>query len=267
MKSAEDYLACVELQKETWGEDFADLVPATILMVSQKIGGVTAGAFDSNGKLLGFVFGLVGHRDNRPIHWSDLLAVREEFRNSGLGKILKLYQRELVLEKGVEEIYWTYDPLVAKNAHLNLNKLGAEVDEYVVEMYTDTGSKLHMGLGMDRFIVVWRIATERVRRLAAGEVPPPQNFDDSSPVVNSRVEKGTIIPLRGDLPVLNDIRVEIPSDIHAVRTMSPVLAKEWRESTRRAFVHYLANGYKVQGFRKAPDSQRCFYYLKKSAHA
>ncbi|MBF8248247.1 MAG: hypothetical protein HW374_1047, partial [Bacteroidetes bacterium] len=166
LSSTDDYNACVRLQQETWGAGFTENVPATILMVSQKIGGVTAGAFDKNGVMVGFVFGLTGWKDGKPIHWSDMLAVKNELRNSGLGRILKLYQRELVLPLGIEEIYWTYDPLVAKIAHLNFNKLGAEVSEYVANMYPDnSGSELHRGIGMDRLIVVWRIASDRVQEI------------------------------------------------------------------------------------------------------
>ncbi|MGH9428441.1 MAG: GNAT family N-acetyltransferase, partial [Terriglobia bacterium] len=140
LSSLEDYDACVRLQQETWGAGFTENVPATILKVSQRIGGVTAGAFDKSGAMAGFVFGLTGWKNGKPVHWSDMLAVKPELRNSGLGRILKLYQRELVIPLGIKEIYWTFDPLVAKNAHLNLNKLGAEVFEYVPDMYPDNSS-------------------------------------------------------------------------------------------------------------------------------
>ncbi|MGH7545746.1 MAG: GNAT family N-acetyltransferase, partial [Gemmatimonadota bacterium] len=102
-----EYLECVALQKETWGADFTECVPAAILMVGQKIGGVTAGAFTPDGRLLGFVFGLTGTLDGRPVHWSDMLAVRREARGLGLGRQLKLHQREVLLARGVETVYWT----------------------------------------------------------------------------------------------------------------------------------------------------------------
>ena len=155
--SRADYDACVQLQREIWGERFVDVVPATILMVSQRVGGVSAGAFDTAGRLLGFVFGISGIRDREPVHWSDMLAVRPEARGAGLGKRLKLYQRDRLLEQGIRRVLWTYDPLVARNANLNLNCLRARPVEYVVNLYGDTRSALHAGLDTDRFIVEWRL--------------------------------------------------------------------------------------------------------------
>ena len=263
LKSLEDYNMCVALQQETWGAGFSENVPATILMVSQKIGGVTAGAFDNEGRMVGFVFGLAGWKNGHPIHWSDMLAVRQEARNSGLGRILKLYQRELVIPLGIEEIYWTYDPLVAKNAHLNLNKLGAEVSEYVSDMYpADSGSELHRGIGMDRLIVVWKIVSDRVKHILEGNLKP-DSFQKAI-VVNSRVdEQGHVLPVENKLPDEPLLRIEIPSDIQSVRDESVETARLWRATTRKAFVHYLAHGYTVRGFRRDRESGRCHYFLSR----
>src|SRR5690606_23168912 len=161
----EEFRACVELQRETWGADFEECVPAAILKVSGRIGGVTAGALDGAGGLLGFVFGLTGLDGGRLVHWSHMLAVRAEWRDRGRGRRRRLYQREAVARLGAEAIYWTFDPLVARNAHLNLNRLGARVVEYVEDMYGPTGSHLHAGLGTDRLVIAWPVqGTE-----AAGE--------------------------------------------------------------------------------------------------
>src|SRR5262245_51663036 len=150
-----EFAACVELQFETWGEGFSDVVPTSILKVSQRVGGVTAGAFDEQGTLLGFVFGLTGVERGKIVHWSDMLAVRPEARNLGLGRRLKEYQRDTVRELGASVIYWTYDPLIARNAHLNFNRLGVRVAEYVEDMYGVTDSALHGGVPTDRLIVAW----------------------------------------------------------------------------------------------------------------
>ncbi|MGI8547904.1 MAG: hypothetical protein ACR2M1_11310 [Gemmatimonadaceae bacterium] len=115
-----EYEACVALQRETWGRGFTEVVPATILRVSQYVGGITAGAFDAEDRLVGFVFGITGVRDGRLVHWSDLLAVRPEVRDCGVGYRLKLFQREALLAGGISTMFWTYDPLVAKNAYFNL---------------------------------------------------------------------------------------------------------------------------------------------------
>src|SRR5271167_3985080 len=108
-----EYRACVELQQEVWGGEFTDQVPASILSVAQRIGGVTAGAFEPDGRLVGFVFGISGIQHGRLVHWSDLMAVRAEARDRGVGRQLKLFQRELVRADGATTMYWSFDPLVA----------------------------------------------------------------------------------------------------------------------------------------------------------
>ena len=147
--------ACVELQRSTWGDDFSDVIPASILKVSQRIGGVALGAFDRDGALLGFVFGLTGVERGRVVHWSDMLAVAPRARNLGLGRRLKEEQRQTVRQLGADVIYWTYDPSVARNAHLNFNRLGVRLAEYVEDMYGITDSVLHGGIATDRVIVAW----------------------------------------------------------------------------------------------------------------
>ena len=170
-----EYEECVRIQDETWGAGFSERVPSAILKVAQYLGGVTAAAFDSDGAdagILGFVFGMTGVRDGQLVHWSDMLAVRPEARDHGIGRRLKLYQRSLVAELGVTQILWTFDPLVSRNAHLNLNALGARVTDYVPDMYgADTGSALHQGIGTDRFVVAWEVSGEAGRR-GSGDATP-----------------------------------------------------------------------------------------------
>jgi chorismate synthase len=241
----------VAIQRDTWGETFTEVVPATILMICQKVGGIAAGAFDPGGRMLGFLFGLTGLAGGRRVHWSHMLAVRPEARGAGLGRRLKLYQRDELLKLGVEEVRWTYDPLVAQNAHLNFNDLGVEVERYVPDMYgSNTGSALHSALGTDRFIVVWHIASDRVARITGGARPRLDQLD-AAPVVNVR-----------DLPSTGPVRVEVPEDIQQVRAASPEVARRWRATTRRAFLWYLDRGYVVQGFSRDATTRRCFYLLQ-----
>src|SRR5205085_8897976 len=134
--------------RETWGALFADTVPASILKISQRMGGIASGAFDAEGTLLGFVYGITGVENGDVVHWSDMLAVRPEAQNLGLGRRLKEHQRDAMKLIGARVIYWTYDPLVARNAHLNFNVFGVRVVDYVRDMYgVDTGSDLHRGIG------------------------------------------------------------------------------------------------------------------------
>lgn len=257
----QDYLACVALQKETWGQDLSEVVPPSVLKISQRVGAVAAGAFDAEGRMLGFVFGLTGvdvrrgGPSPRLLHWSHMLAVKPEARDLHLGTRLKLYQRELLLPLGVEAVQWTYDPLEARNAHLNINRLGAEVEEYVEEMYAEEmGSELAKGIGTDRFIVEWRIAGERVADALAGRPPAVPGHVAGSPVISPGAG-GT----GGELPATPGVRIEIPANIQALKAEDPDAGWAWRLSTRRAFEHYLGRGYRVAAFWR--DQGRCFYGL------
>lgn len=251
--SHEDYRACLALQKETWGDSFTECVPPSLLMVSQKIGGVAAGAFDERGTLLGFVFGLTGIKNGRLVHWSDMLAVQPEYRDHGIGMRLKNFQRELVREIGVEKILWTYDPLVARNAHLNMNRLGARATEYVPDMYaSDAPGALYQGLSMDRFIVAWDLLqTEEAEATARAQS------------TQTRFAAASIVNEESTLPLLTNVRIEIPQDIQLVKAESEERAQYWRASTRRAFMFYLERGYHVAGFYREEESGRCFYGVMK----
>jgi chorismate synthase len=242
-----EYQECLAIQRETWGTDFTELVPPAILMVAQKLGGVCAGAFAPDGRMLGFVFGITGIRDGRLAHWSDMLAVRPEARGAHIGERLKHYQRDLVRAVGVDTIYWTFDPLVARNAHLNLNRLGARPIEYVPDMYgSDTGSPLHGALATDRIVVAWDLARSAV---------PTQGAPRPGVLVNPVTEG---LPSLDGLRRAPIVRIAIPRDLEA----EPNDRREiWRAVTREAFLTYLQWGYEVVGFRRGEGDELPYYEL------
>lgn len=247
----EERAEAVRIQDETWGAGFTERVPAAIFLIAQKTDGISAGAFSTGGRLLGFVFGITGIRDGRLIHWSDLLAVRADARGRHLGEALKMYQREHCRALGIETMYWSFDPLVARNAHLNLNRLGARVDEFVPDMYgTNTSSPLH-ALGTDRFIAAWSV----------GAVPVPLSSTASllagAPVVAGGGSDGP--DMREPLPDTRAVAVRIPNDYHALVEADVERAQKWRSSTSRAFSHYLSRGYGVAAF--VPDRTDDATYL------
>ncbi len=162
LRTTEEFDAAVSLQLEVWGGAFSGVVPTGVLRVVQYVGGVVAGAFTEAGELAGLVFGVSGIRDERLSHWSDTLAVRQEFRNRGIGEDLKRYQRDLLLPLGVQRVYWTFDPLESRNAYLNFNRLGVSSGEYRRDFYGATHSKLHEDIGTDRLLTVWEIASPHV---------------------------------------------------------------------------------------------------------
>lgn len=257
LETRAEYEACVGLQRDIWGQEFVDIVPATILMVSQRVGGVASGAFDPDGRLLGFVFGISGVRHGRTAHWSDMLAVRPDARRLGLARLLKLHQRDLLLRVGIDRVYWTFDPLVAANARLNLTTLGARPTEYVSNMYGHTGSLLHRGLDTDRFIVEWRLRDPAVVGVLAGDPATLPDGARTGPIVTV----GPTGPFDdAPLPDAPWVRVELPADIEPLRTATPALAERWQRHIRRTFTAYLnARRARVAGVYEDADTRRWFY--------
>src|SRR5690242_1715300 len=259
LRTLTEFQACVALQRETWGNEFTDVVPASILKVSQRVGGVAAGAFDETDRLLGFVYGLTGIENGRVVHWSDMLAVRPEARNLGLGRRLKEFQRRAVQKVGGTVIYWTYDPLVARNAHLNFNVFGVRIAEYVEDMYGETESPLHRGIGTDRFIVAWPVAdAEMQRRLEETHAAGADRELAQAPILNA----GNALP---SMSVSSAARVEVPADINAMQEADREQAIRWRHSTRAAFRRALDAGLTVQGFVIDDCAQRGYYLLAKAS--
>jgi predicted GNAT superfamily acetyltransferase len=256
-----DYEACWELQGEIWGE-LRDRVSPALMRVSQHVGGVAAGAFDGGGALLGFVWGLSGFRHGRPAHWSHVLGVRPGLRDLGLGRRLKLFQRRLLLPRGVEGVWWTFDPLEARNAHLNLSRLGVEVESYVLDYYgSGASSPLHRGLGTDRFIVVWRLTSARAMAALAGRPPEDLTPFAAAPVAGSHLDAaGLPQPLEdAEPPPPGPLRIEVPADVQALKAAHPEAAARWRAVTRRLFRTCLGRGQAVRAFYREPASGRCFY--------
>jgi len=235
LKTMADYAKAAELQALTWGLDYADIVPASVLKVAAEVGGITLGAFAPDTTMVGFVFGLTGPREGSLAHWSHMLAVRPRWRDQGIGRALKSEQASLLRARGVDAMLWTFDPLVARNAHFNLTRLGVQVERYVPDMYGATGSALH-AFGTDRFVVRWSLDSEcGPDRDALG-----------------RTNEETAGPYR---------RITIPRDIEAVHVSDPARALRWRADSRAAFTAALEEGYEIVGFSRADESD-CHYLLR-----
>ncbi|HYM22628.1 MAG TPA: GNAT family N-acetyltransferase [Vicinamibacterales bacterium] len=244
--------ACVELQRQVWGFDQSETVPATLLHVVDFVGGLAAGAFDESDQLVGFVFGVSGMRDGELVHWSHMLAVRESARNLGLGRMLKEHQREVMASHGIRRMFWSFDPLMAKNAYFNFNRLGASVVEYVRDMYGTTASPLHLGLPTDRLVVTTpTTAADSERSLPTDDVLPvltpfPQRGDDLMAIGERRPDA---------------LMIEVPSDILEITRRSLATARQWRLAVREHFEWALSNDYRVASVRRNAPSDREFYVL------
>jgi predicted GNAT superfamily acetyltransferase len=249
-RTVEEYRACVELQEETWGRGFSERVPCAVLKVARMLGGVASGAWDEQGRLAGFVFGMTGLRDGEVVHWSDMLAVRSGLRDAGLGTRLKAHQRELMVGIGVEKMLWTFDPLRARNAYMNFSKLGIVVREYAPDMYGQSDSPLHRGIGTDRFIALWLLSSARVcARMGRRERGPGTEGKSDADIALAALfdAPDSPRPAEPDLTLRSrKLLVAIPSDIGAVMERDMKLALEWRRATRAVFTTYLPRGYEVR---------------------
>ena len=170
--------ACVGLQKEVWNFTDIELVPLRMFVVAEKIGGQVMGAFDQR-QIVGFAFSIPGYRAGHPYLHSHMLAVRTTYRNAGLGRLLKLSQRDEALARGIELMEWTFDPLEIKNAYLNIEKLGAIARRYNVNQYGITSSPLQGGLPTDRLVAEWWLKSQRVVTLLEKGSVPPGNTEQS----------------------------------------------------------------------------------------
>ena len=162
----EELRACVALQKEIWNFSDSELIPLRMFVVAEKVGGQVMGAFDGS-EMVGFAMSVPGTRSGRIYLHSHMLAVRKQYRDSGLGRRLKLLQREDALARGIELIEWTFDPLEIKNSYLNIEKLGAISRRYNINQYGITSSPLQGGLPSDRLIAEWWLKSRRVETLLA----------------------------------------------------------------------------------------------------
>ena len=222
----DEFAAVVRLQREIWGFDDVELLPQRLFVVADKIGGQILGAFDE-GRMVAFCLGIPGLKAGGKyyIH-SHMMGVLAPYRNSGLGRRLKLSQREWALERDVDLIEWTFDPLQLKNAFFNIERLGVIIRRYVHNQYGTTSSTLHGGLPTDRLVPEWWIRSPRVTALAAGQPfdrPPAQ------------------------------ARIAIPSDITDLIKSDPARARQIQEDIGKQFDTHFRAGLAVVGFEKSED--------------
>lgn len=170
-KGLEELRACVFLQKEVWNFSDIELVPLRIFVVAEKVGGQVMGAFDGK-NLVGFAMAIPGYRSGHAYLYSHMLAVHKDYRNAGVGRRLKLLQREDGIARGFEWMEWTFDPLEIKNAYLNIEKLGAITRRYNENQYGITTSPLQGGLPTDRLVAEWWFNSRRVESVVRGEAKP-----------------------------------------------------------------------------------------------
>lgn len=217
LRDMAEFRIAEDLQRQVWGEgDQPD--PADLMFVVQAEGGLVGGAW-SDGRLLGYVFGFPT-RDPKVQH-SHRLAVLPLARGLGLGIKLKIYQRDWCLERGIARVRWTFDPLRAVNASLNIHSLGAESDTYLPDYYGEMAG-INAGLGSDRLLVDWDLASEKVAALVARRPAP--------------ASEGTPLPLT------------LPEDPETLARTDPARIDALRHDMREQIQGAFARGQRIIGF-------------------
>lgn len=250
------------LQKDVWGSDDLDVVPATLLLASREVGAVLLGAFDGP-TLAGFVYGFPGFENGEMTHHSHMLAVADAYRNANVGYRLKLAQRAEVLAQGIRKITWTFDPLQSLNAHFNFTKLGVFADKYKINFYGESTSSFLHQVGTDRLWITWPLDSERVLRRLQKAVP---QSNAESVLCVLRVDSANM-PQRSTRSLSAShaaISIEIPHDFNSLQLEQPALALEWRLATREVFTEAFAAGYVAQEFSRSTrkDHQTGTYILR-----
>lgn len=227
LRTHEEFIEAVNLQQVIWGFEEVELLPVRLFVTATKVGGQAFGAFDG-GRMVGFCLAIPGIKSGgKPYLHSHMLGVSKEYRDAGVGRMLKLEQRREALARGIELMEWTFDPLEIKNAYFNMERLGAIVRRFVLNQYGTTSSKLHGGLPTDRCIAEWWLGSPRVAKIISGASP------DRLPEV---------------------ARISVTSDIYRIKETDHVRAREIQKRVSEGFQENLAKGLAVTGFERTPEA-------------
>jgi predicted GNAT superfamily acetyltransferase len=220
-RGIKEFEACIDVEKAVWQSSDIDVVPFPLFVVASETGGQVLGAF--HGKdLVGFTMAIAGWRARKPFLHSHMTAVLGEYRDRGVGRRLKLFQRDDAIARGIALVEWTFDPLVTKNAYFNFIRLGAIARRYIPNAYGITTSPLHGSLPTDRLIAEWNLQSERVRKALAG-------MNASS------------------YPSKKAVRITVPSNLERQRSSDPAPVLQVQSAVRAQFAKWFGKGYAATG--------------------
>ena len=226
----DEFHCCVQLQRQIWGEADLEVEPVTAFVVAAQTGGQVLGAFD-DGRMIGYTLAVVGLRGGVAYLHSHMTGVLSDYRDRGVGRMLKLYQRDEALSRGIRLIQWTFDPLELRNAHFNLNRLGSICREYLPNLYGVTTSPLHRGLATDRLLVEWRLDSARAVAAVKNLVKDP-------------VEAPAII--------------ELPAEMERWQQENAPEIRKVQARMREEFMKWFAKGYAAVGLRTGKGNPAYF---------
>ena len=222
-ETVEEFRRCVEIEREVWGESDLEMEPYTTFVLANQTGGQVLGAFDGD-SMVGFAMAVAGLRKGQAYLHSHMTGVIASHRNRGVGRRLKLQQRDEALGRGLRRIEWTFDPLETQNAHFNFNRLGAIARKFIANFYGVTTSPLHRGLPTDRLLVEWGL--------------------------DSRRAVAAIQELVRD-PVEAPGKIVLPVELEEWKKTGDARLGEVQARMREEFLEWFAKGYAVIGVRFA----------------
>ncbi|NOZ00033.1 MAG: GNAT family N-acetyltransferase [Chloroflexi bacterium] len=274
IETPEEMTAVEALQRLVWPGSETDVVPAHLLVTAVHNGGLVLGAFDGE-QLIGFLFGFPGIEivpdGPRPKHCSHMLGVHPDHRSAGIGFALKRAQWQMVRQQGLDHVTWTYDPLLSRNAYLNITRLGAVCNTYHRSEYGQMRDGLNAGLPSDRFQVDWWINTKRVERRLSRRSRTTLDLDHFEQAGTQRLytlasspDPSLARPPKGFSPPSDRLAlIEIPSDFQALKAADFELALDWRFFSREVFETVFAAGYLVTDFvyDRSGDTPHSLYVL------
>jgi predicted GNAT superfamily acetyltransferase len=223
-----EFATCIEIERAVWGSADLDIVPLPLFVVAVETGGQVLGAFAGD-RMIGFTLAIAGVHGRKPFLHSHMTAVLRPYRNQGAGRKLKSFQRQAALERGIDLVEWTFDPLEIRNAYFNF-RLGAIVRRFIPNMYGLTTSPLHGGLPTDRLVAEWHLRSARVRRALSDKRPR---------ATKSRSKEYA--------------RVRVPAEFARIRGTKPEEAARLQAEVRQEFEHWLTAGYAATGINRTDD--------------
>ena len=264
----QDYRDCEDVQRNAWGmsDGSTEVVPLLVLRPINEKGGFIMVAYDGKNRPIGTTICILGIHEEKRILYSQLTGVIPEFQSKGLGRILKLKQRDYALKQGYDLICWTYDSMQSVNNWFNLNTLGALTRAYYVNYYGELEDRVNEGLATDRFLAEWWIKSPRVKKRTSSRALFVRSQVDDSLVANpTKIESGVRVPTgQSSLKRSDSVLVEIPYSYDNLRKFNRQILIKWREETRKLYLRLFKARYiATEVILEKSDYPRSFVKLER----
>ena len=259
LNSREEFEEFGRVEMRVWGGQYPP--PPELLRAIADNGGLVLGAFHGE-KMIGILLGFTGFNKGRIYHYSHQTGVLAEYRDKGIGFMLKMAQRNEVIKMGLDLIIWTFNPLMARNAFFNVGKLGAVVRCYMRNYYGLMNDELNRGIPTDRVVAEWWINSRRVNGWRPIKISDPLQYPQV--IVTAPVQESPYrLPVKIMKSTSDPLMLEIPADLLSLRnTLGESAINAWVNAYRDAFDFLLGENYHATDVVSA--NERVFYVFTRS---